>query len=202
MTTPALSRPARRPIHAGRLVAGVALAATLASCGGGGERVDWAIVESGPGGDTLIIAPLTALRSCDGAPKVDLRKSNANRVELTVTAQKGSCSDEGARPAKTIAVKLAQPLRGQQITGEGLQKPSANPSAKSSGTVPSIVGFRLPDARAILAARGLEIDQVVGPTADATEVTSQSPTPGPTGATTKSVADAYRPRVTVRTVPR
>ncbi len=198
MSSTSLSRPARWPARAGHLVAGVVAAATLASCGGGGERVDWAIVESGPAGDSLIIVPLVALRSCDGQPTVDLRKSNANRVEVAVTVSKGSCSDEGARPAKTIAVRLAQPLRGQQITGEGLRPPSANPAAKTAKTVPSIVGFRIPDARAVLAARGLEIDAIVGPKVDATEVTAQSPPAGAAGAG----SSGYRPRVTVRTVPR
>jgi hypothetical protein len=181
--------------------AGVAIgsAAALASCGGG-TSVDWAIVQSGPGGDTLIVAPLTALRPCDGVPKADLRKSNANRVEIAVTVEQGSCGDEGARPANNLAVKLAQPLRGQQITGPGLRPPSANPAAKTSGTMPSIVGFRLPDARAILAARSLEIDRIVGPTGAATEVTSQSPPAGATGASTSG--GTYRPTVSVRTVPR
>lgn len=178
------------------------------------EQVPWAIVQSADNGDALQIAPLVALTACTGQPKVDVRKSNANRVELAVSV-KGGCEgeSEGARPAKPIDVKLAQPLRGQQITGAKLQPPSAWPGAGRHSQkpeamraidpdaligIPSVVGFRFPDAKAILAAHEVEIAGVVGPTADATEVTSQAPRAGSTG----SNQEGFTASVRLRTVPR
>lgn len=204
VTTTSQSRPraGSRHVPAGTRLAPAALAlaaaAALAGCGGG-TNVSWAIVGSGPGGDTLIVAPLTAVRSCDGKPKAELNKSNANRIDLGVTVEQGDCSDEGARPAGLLAVELAQPLRGQQITGKGLRPPSAYPGAKTAKTVPSVVGFRVPDARAIAEAHGLEIGDIFGPAVDATEVTTQSP---PAGAPLPTSPSSATPKVSLRTVPR
>lgn len=170
----------------------------LAGCGGG-SPVDWAIVDSGPDGEELIIVPLVGLRSCDGQPKVDVRKSNANRIDVGVTLDRGSCEGEEARPAEPISVRLQHPPRGQQIGGPGKRPPSANPRARTAAAMPSVVGFRLPDARAILAARGLEVGSIVGPTVAATEVTTQSPT---AGTPLPADAQAALPRVALRTVPR
>ena len=189
-----MTTTSKRVAHGALALASVA---ALAGCGGG-TNVDWAIIGSGPGGDTLIVAPLTALSSCDGKPKAELNKSNANRVDLGVTVEQGDCADEGARPAGPLAVELAQPLRGQKITGKGMRPPSAYPGAKTAKTVPSVVGFRVPDARAILAAHGLEIGSIVGTADSATEVTTQSP---PAGAPRTSPGGAS-PTVSLRTVPR
>ena len=199
------SRP-RAALAAGLARSAVAAAAVgsvaaLAGCGSG-ANVDWAVVESGPKGDTIVVVPLIALRSCDEAPQPDVRKSNANEVELGITVKQGSCDDEDARPAAPLAVKLNQPLRGQVISGPGLKPPSANPAAKPGAAVPSIVGFRLPDARAILEARAIDLEVTTGPTADATEVTSQSPQRGATGAQAGNRGAASTPVVSVRTVPR
>lgn len=151
-------------------------AAALAGCGG--TQADWAIVESGPKGQTLVIQPLIALSSCDGTPKVDVRKSNANKIELGVTVDEGGdCDSDGAKAPEPISVELSQPLRGQQISGPGLKPPTANPAAKQRETVPSVVGFRVPDARAILAASNLTRGTILGPKGDATEVTAQAPEP-------------------------
>lgn len=162
------------------------------------EPVAWTIVESADEGHTLRIAPLIALSACTSAPKVDLRKSNANRVDLAVTAEVDDCGpdvDDGARVPKLVEVKLAQPLRGQQITGPKLEPPSKWRGARAVDTVPSVVGFRFPDAQAILASRTLEARVGTGPTGDATEVTQQAPAAG----TPKSAEGAV---VTLRTVPR
>lgn len=190
---------ARRPNGVVGVACAVGSMALLSGCGGG-TSVDWAIVESTDRGETLVVAPLVALRSCDGQPKADVRKSNANRVELEITVEQGSCDDEVARPAPPLRVKLAQPLRGQQITGAGLQSPARAPGSMTADTVPSVVGFRLPDARAILKARGLEVGAITGPKADATEVTAQSPAAGAPLATTPAGIPAEA--IALRTVPR
>lgn len=164
------------------------------------EQVSWAIVGSADDGNALRIAPLVALTACTGQPKVDIRKSNANRIELAVSVKGGCETDrDGARAAAPIDVKLAQPLRGQEISGPGLQSPSAWPgvSGARSTPLPSVVGFRFPDAKAILAANRAMLDGVVGPTTDATEVTAQAPPAGATGGN-----ELYRPSVRLRTVPR
>lgn len=175
----------------------LAVVAVVKVGGAADQHVPWAIVESADEGNVLRVAPLVALRPCDGTPKVDLRKSNANRVDLSVSVTRSDCGpDEAARAPRPIDVKLAQPLRGQQITGPELQAPSAYPATRTATATPSVVGFRLPDARAILAAHRLEVARVVGPTDDATEVTSQSPPAG----TTRAPAEPGR--VALRTVPR
>lgn len=163
------------------------------------QRVAWAIVESADEGHTLRIAPLVALTACTGEPKVDLRKSNANRVDLAVTVKDADCDDDGARPAAPIDVELQQPLRGQQISGPEQMPPSAWPGVRAAqdAGLPSVVGFRFPDAKAILSAHRAVIQGVVGPTTDATEVTAQAPPPGATGA-----SKLYEPAVRLRTVPR
>lgn len=172
------------------------------------EQVAWTIVESADDGHALRIAPLVALTACTGQPKVDVRKSNANRIDLAVSV-KGGCESEGegARPASPIDVKLAQPLRGQQISGPKLQPPSAWPGTARKPNAPgklpvmgtpSVVGFRYPDAKAILDAHSVKIDGVVGPTVDATEVTAQAP---PAGATSSNDT-GYTAAVRLRTVPR
>lgn len=167
-------------------------------------QVPWAIVESADEGNTLRVAPLVAITACTGEPKIDLRKSNANRVDLSVSVKDADCdtSSDGARVAAPIGVKLAQPLRGQQITGPKLQPPSAWPgtAARRGEVLPSVVGFRFPDAKAILAAYRAEIVGVVGPTADATEVTAQAPPAGPITESGASKVDV--PAVRLRTVPR
>ncbi len=193
MTTYRLSATIRRPRAA--VTSAFAAAALTALAGCGGSQVDWAIVESGPKGQTLIIQPLIALTGCDGEPQIDVRKSNANKIELGVTVDEGGdCDTDGAKAPKPLSVELSQPLRGQQISGPGMKPPAANPAAKQRKTVPSVVGFRVPDARAILAANGLERGTILGPNGDATEVTAQAPEPGspiPQGGA-----------VSLRTVPR
>jgi hypothetical protein len=69
---------------------------------------------------------------------------------------------------------------------------------RSATGLPSVVGFRFPDAKAILAAHQVEIGGVVGPTVDATEVTAQAPPAGATG----SNSTGFTAVVRLRTVPR